>query len=120
MDPAYLDSLRPWARHAMQTVHQGAPKASLWVGEAGGAYNSGRPGATNAFMSAFWYLDSMATVAQLGHAAFCRQALVGGNYGLLDAATGLVPNPDFYAALLWTRLMGPQVLGAARTGGAAP
>ena len=29
----------------------------IWMGETGGAYNSGRNTVTNRFMSAFWYLD---------------------------------------------------------------
>ena len=29
----------------------------LWMGETGGASNSGRNTVTNRFMSAFWYLD---------------------------------------------------------------
>lgn len=40
---------------------------------------------------------------------FCRQTLIGGNYGLLDTQTFL-PNPDYYSALLWHRLMGNGVL----------
>ncbi|KAL7097102.1 hypothetical protein ACP275_10G121900 [Erythranthe tilingii] len=40
---------------------------------------------------------------------FCRQTLVGGYYGLLDTTT-FVPNPDYYGALLWHRLMGKHVL----------
>jgi len=37
--------------------------ARLWVGEAGGAYNSGAPNVTDGFVSAFWYLDNMALLA---------------------------------------------------------
>ena len=29
----------------------------VWLGEGGGAYNSGKPGYTNAFISGFWWLD---------------------------------------------------------------
>ena len=43
------------------------------------------------------------------YGAFCRQTLLGGNYELLDHNT-YEPNPDFYAALLWRRLMGVKVL----------
>ena len=31
-------------------------KMEVWMGETGGAYNSGRNTVTNRFMSAFWYL----------------------------------------------------------------
>ena len=53
--------------------------ARLWVGEAGGAYNSGAPNVTDGFVSAFWYLDNMALLATTGYKAFCRQTLLGGN-----------------------------------------
>ncbi|XVF43193.1 hypothetical protein PTKIN_Ptkin02bG0020800 [Pterospermum kingtungense] len=43
------------------------------------------------------------------HKVFCRQTLIGGNYALLDATT-FVPNPDYYGALLWHKLMGSIVL----------
>jgi len=91
---------------------QGFPQ--LWMGEAGGCYNSGRPNVTDVFTSAFWYLDNMAVIAQRGHAAFCRQTLVGGSYSLLDTSK-LVPNPDFFAALLWRKLLGRTVLNISVT-----
>ena len=40
--------------------------ARMWVGEAGGAYNSGAPNVTDGFVSAFWYLDNMALNAKRG------------------------------------------------------
>jgi heparanase 1 len=50
-----------------------------------------------------------ALFARYGHGAYCRQSLIGGNYGLLDKDT-FQPNPDYYTLLLWSRLMGPRVL----------
>ena len=45
-----------------------APKGTqVWIGESGGAYNSGRAGVTDAFASSFWYLDELGTTAQLRH-----------------------------------------------------
>lgn len=118
MDPAYLDKLQATAARVQSTVNSGAPAASIWMGETGGAYNSGHPGVTDAFMSGYWYLDNMATLARYGHQAFCRQTLIGGNYGLLNTTT-LEPNPDFYTALLWSRLMGEGVLDVS-TGADSP
>eukprot|EP00268_Persea_americana_P019499 TRINITY_DN19984_c0_g1_i2.p1 TRINITY_DN19984_c0_g1~~TRINITY_DN19984_c0_g1_i2.p1 ORF type:complete len:194 (+),score=20.36 TRINITY_DN19984_c0_g1_i2:631-1212(+) len=46
---------------------------------------------------------------------YCRQSLVGGNYGLLNTTT-FKPNPDYYSALLWHRLMGRNVLSTNFTG----
>ena len=55
------------------------------------------------------YIDQMASFARHGHGKYCRQTLVGGNYGLLNTTT-LQPQPDYYSLLLWSRVMGPLVL----------
>ncbi|KAI3443908.1 hypothetical protein Pfo_000573 [Paulownia fortunei] len=80
-----------------------------WVGESGGVYNSGRDGVSNVFVFSFWYLDQLGMASAYDTKTYCRQTLVGGNYGLLNTTT-FVPNPDYYSALLWHRLMGRRVL----------
>lgn len=55
------------------------------------------------------YLDQLGMTATFNHKVFCRQALIGGNYALLNTTT-FIPNPDYYGALLWNRLMGKKVL----------
>lgn len=95
-NPAFLDSaVRGAAQGMRDAVAAGAAGAQLWMGEGGGAWNSGQRGVTDAFASGFWYLHQLGSMAALGHQGHCRQTLVGGNYGLLDAAT-LLPNPDFF------------------------
>ncbi|KAL4309853.1 hypothetical protein GQ457_01G017270 [Hibiscus cannabinus] len=59
------------------------------------------------------YLNQMAMAATYDQKVFCRQALIGGNYGLLSATT-FIPNPDYYGALLWKRLMGSTVLAVTK------
>lgn len=115
LDPASLDQVQVLGKEVQETVTTSAcSSAEIWLGEGGGAYNSGRDGVTNSFNSGFWYLDQMGSFATTGHKSYCRQTLVGGNYGMLDWIT-YEPNPDFYSLLLWSRLMGPRVL-AAKTG----
>ncbi|XP_047323818.1 heparanase-like protein 3 [Impatiens glandulifera] len=80
-----------------------------WVGEAGGVYNSGRNQVTNTFLDSFWYLDQLGLASTYDTKTYCRQSLVGGNYGMLNTTT-FKPNPDYYSALLWHRLMGKKVL----------
>lgn len=41
------------------------------------------------------YLDQLGMASTFGHKVFCRQSLIGGNYGLLNTTT-FVPNPDYY------------------------
>lgn len=111
LDPSYLDNEAPTFRALKDTLEQYGHGVSPWVGEAGGAYNSGHNLITNAFAMGFWYLDQLGMSATFGTKSYCRQSLVGGNYGLLNTTT-FVPNPDYYGALLWHRLMGAKVLAA--------
>ena len=69
-------------------------------------------------MAGLWYADALGAKARNGYSAFCRQDLIGADYGLLDCSTGL-PLPDFFTGLLFARLMGPRVLGVRATGGGA-
>ncbi|KAL3691332.1 hypothetical protein R1sor_004983 [Riccia sorocarpa] len=83
------------------------PRTSAWVGEAGGAFDGGHPEVSNSFINAFWYLDQLGTASRYNNQAFCRQSFVGSFYGLVDS--NFTPNPDYYGALLWRRLMGNGV-----------
>ncbi|KAK1405356.1 hypothetical protein POM88_004961 [Heracleum sosnowskyi] len=96
-----------------QTIQTNGPWASAWVGESGGAYNSGGRHVSDTFVNSFWYLDQLGIAAKYNTKVYCRQTLIGGHYGLMNATT-LVPNLDYYrqgiCALLWHRLMGKWVL----------
>ncbi|XP_064958196.1 heparanase-like protein 1 [Musa acuminata AAA Group] len=108
-DPFYLDQVAQTFNDALITVGEFGPWSSPWIGESGGAYNSGGKNVSNAFVDGFWYLDQLGMASTYDHKVYCRQSLIGGNYCLLDTTT-FVPNPDFYGALLWHQLMGPGVL----------
>lgn len=84
-------------------------QARVCVSETGGAYNSGQRGVTDAFGSAFWWLDLLGSLGKHGHDFACRQALLGGNYALIDLHRRQ-PNPDFWVLLLWRRIVSPKVL----------
>ncbi|CAA0837654.1 Heparanase-like protein 3, partial [Striga hermonthica] len=71
------------------------PAVASWVGEGGGVWNSGRDKVTNTFVFGFWYLDQLGKASIYGTRTYCRQSLIGGNYGLLNTNT-FVPNPDYY------------------------
>merc|ERR1711957_168723 len=59
--------------------------------------------------SSMYFIDALSSLAKLGHFGFNRQSLVGGNYELLSTDS-LEPNPDFWVAVLFSRLMGTRVL----------
>jgi heparanase len=91
------------------------PGLQMWMGEDGGAYNSGQNGTTNRYIAGFWSLNELGLFARAGFSGYCRQTLLGGNYGLLDKDT-LLPNPDFFNYMLFKRLMGARVLDVAAQG----
>ncbi|MCL7024804.1 hypothetical protein MKW94_022672 [Papaver nudicaule] len=114
-DPLFLDKVAKTYKDLETTLQRFGPWASAWVGESGGAYNSGGKTVSHTFVNSFWYLDQLGMTSTFNHKVFCRQTLIGGNYGLLNATT-MVPNPDYYSALLWHRLMGKSVLSTTHTG----
>uniref|UniRef100_M8D0M8 Heparanase-like protein 3 n=1 Tax=Aegilops tauschii TaxID=37682 RepID=M8D0M8_AEGTA len=64
-----------------------------------------------------WVPGSAGDVGEIRHQELLQAELSfsGGNYGLLNTTT-FQPNPDYYSALLWHRLMGTKVLEAKFTG----
>ncbi|CAN0870887.1 Heparanase-like protein 1 [Linum grandiflorum] len=114
VDPNYLSRVSKTFGNLSQTIQQNGPWASAWVGESGGAYNSGGFHISDTFVNSFWYLDQLGLAATYNTKVYCRQTLVGGHYSLLNTTT-FVPNPDYYSALLWHRLMGKTVLGVTST-----
>ncbi|KAJ7531531.1 hypothetical protein O6H91_14G047700 [Diphasiastrum complanatum] len=115
LNPSYLSQEAGPYRSMQQMLQTNGPWAQAWIGEAGGAYNSGHHLVTDAFVFSFWYADQLGMAARFNNTAFCRQSLIGGNYGLLDHAT-FNPNPDYYSALIWKTLMGKNVLSASVNG----
>ncbi|KAE8690960.1 Heparanase-like protein 3 [Hibiscus syriacus] len=115
LDPSVLEGESGTFSGLHNIIKSSPTSAIAWVGEAGGAYNSGHNLVTNAFVFSFWYLDQLAMASKYDTKTYCRQSLVGGNYGLLNT-TNFEPNPDYYSALLWHRLMGRNVLLTSFTG----
>ena len=112
-DAVLLPTLRaagPAAAHLLD--------AGLWCDETAFAWGSGRYGLTDTFADTFWYVHQLGALAARGHTMVSRQALRGGWYELLNQ-TSAEPLPDFYAAVLWRRVMGARVLSASLAGAGA-
>ncbi|EAZ26032.1 hypothetical protein OsJ_09885 [Oryza sativa Japonica Group] len=109
LDPKYLDRSEDTYRDMQLTLQRHGTWASAWVSESGGVFNNGGELVSNTFINSIWYLDQLGMASKYNTKIFCRQTLIGGHYGLLDTQTFL-PNPDYYSALLWHRLMGREVL----------
>ncbi|OMO71980.1 Glycoside hydrolase, family 79 [Corchorus olitorius] len=108
-DPFYLSQIAQTFRDVSKNIDKFAPWSAPWVSEAGGAYNSGGKDVSRTFADGFWYLDQLGMTSTFNHKVYCRQAFIGGNYAMLNTTT-FIPNPDYYSALLWHRLMGSRVL----------
>jgi heparanase 1 len=89
--------------------------AQRWLGETGNAQCGGEPGVSDRFASSLWWVDELGLAARHGQSVAVRQTLAGSNYGLIDDAT-MEPNPDYWASVLWKRLMGSVVLAADASG----
>jgi len=77
-----------------------------------GPHNNGGLNVTDTASSAYWFVSALGDAARLGVSHFARQTLIGSHYGLVDNSDTDygAPNPDFWVAVLFARLMGPQVL----------
>jgi hypothetical protein len=84
------------------------PGKPRWITETADAACGGNPWAST-FLDTFRYLQEHARLAQLGVRVIAHNTLASSDYGLLDEDT-YEPRPDYWAALLWSRLMGVKVL----------
>jgi hypothetical protein len=115
LEAAYLDGIDEpsTAVAALRDLH--APGAPIWMMESGGQSCGGQIGLGDRFLNSFWYLNSLARMARAGQPVAVRQTLSGSTYGLIDDVS-LTPRPDYWAALLWRRLMGRRALALAEPG----
>lgn len=85
-------------------------KAQLWVGEGAMAYNSGRPGVTDSFLGSLWFANLLGVLTKTSpvpHSVYCRQALIGGYYELVNHENNnFVPNPDYWVSYMWKNVIG--------------
>ena len=86
------------------------PGRPIWVTETAEAACGGNPWAST-FLDTFRYLDQLGQLARAGVQVVAHNTLAASDYGLLDERS-LRPRPNYWAALLWRRLMGITVLDA--------
>jgi len=82
----------------------------MWLTETAEAACGGNPWAS-AFLDTFRYLDQLGRLARAGVQVVAHNTLAASDYALLDENT-FRPRPNYWAALLWRRLMGTTVLDA--------
>jgi len=87
-----------------------APGKPLWIDESGNTACGGVDGFSDKFISTFYYLNSLGFLAQNGVEVVTRWTISGPQpYALIDDET-LRPRADYWAAVLWRRLMGQTVM----------
>eukprot|EP00117_Sycon_ciliatum_P043851 scpid77212/ scgid31700/ Heparanase-like protein 3 len=86
-------------------VNTNYPGLPVMAGEVGPHSHGGLDGCTNTFANAFWYLEVLGSLAQNGVVTFARSTMIGGWYEMINK-TSFEPNPDYFLALFWGRLMG--------------
>ena len=84
------------------------PGKPLWLTETADAACGGNPWAST-FRDSFRYLDQLGRLAAKGVQVHVHNTLASSDYGLLDENT-FAPRPNYWAALLWHKLMGTTVL----------
>jgi hypothetical protein len=91
------------------------PGKSMWITETAQAACGGDSWAST-FLDSFRYLNQLGTLAQRGVQVVMHNTLDASDYGLLDENT-LEPRPNYWAAVLWRRLMGTTVLDPGASSG---
>jgi hypothetical protein len=84
------------------------PDRPLWITETADAACGGNPWAST-FLDSFRYLIEHAGLARQGVKVIMHNTLAASDYGLLDQNT-FEPRPNYWATLLWRKLMGTTVL----------
>lgn len=86
------------------------PDKPMWLTETGGASCGGNPW-NAAFLDTFRYLDQLGRLAKRGVKVVAHNTLAASDYALVDQDS-LIPRPNYWAAVLWRKLMDATVLDA--------
>jgi len=84
------------------------PGKPFWLTETADAACGGNPWART-FLDTFRYLDQLGRLAKQDVKVVIHNTLVASDYGLLTEKD-FTPKPNYWAAVLWRRLMGTTVL----------
>jgi heparanase 1 len=86
------------------------PGKPLWLTETAEAAAGGDPFAAT-YLDCFRYLYQLGSLAKKGVQVVMHNTLAASEYSLIDQDTHL-PKPNYWAALLWAKLMGTEVYEA--------
>lgn len=86
------------------------PGKPVWITETAEAAAGGDPFAAT-YLDCFRYLYQLGSLAKKGIKVIMHNTLAASEYSLIDQDTHL-PKPNYWAALLWSKLMGTEVYDA--------
>ncbi len=113
LTPGWLDLTVRDYRYYAALRDKFEPGKPIWNTETAQAACGGSPWAST-FLDTFRYLNQNAALAQLGLQAIQHNTLAASDYGLIDRDT-LTPRPNYWAAVLWKRIMGTTVLASPKS-----
>lgn len=93
---------------ALRDKHE--PGKPMWLTETAQAACGGSPWAAS-FLDSFRYLNQLGILAQRGVQVVMHNTLSASDYALIDEST-LQPRPNYWAAVLWRKLMDRTVLAS--------
>ena len=110
LSEAYLDAAPACAKRYLSKRDRFVPGAPIWVTEAGDSCGGGSTWAST-YLDVPRTLNELASFATLTDGVVFHNTLASSDYGFLHH-TSFEPRPNYFAALLWNRLMGTTVYDA--------
>ena len=107
----YLETAPYCARAAAKVRDKYMPGAQLWVTESGDAGGGGNTWAST-YADVLRTLNELGTFATISDGVIFHNTLASSDYGWLRHGT-FEPRPNYFAILLWNRLMGQTVYDSA-------
>jgi hypothetical protein len=112
LDSAWLQRTDTAADFYLRMRDKYMPGKPVWITETAQAAGGGDPFAAT-YLDCFRYLYQMGSLAKKGLQVIMHNTLAASEYSLIDQDTHL-PKPNYWAALLWAKLMGTEVYDAGR------
>ena len=103
----YLDAAPYCAKANVKFRDEYAPGAQMWVTESGDAGGGGTEWAST-YLDVLRTLNELGTFATITDGIIFHNTLASSDYGWLKHGT-FEPRPNYFAVLLWSRLMGTTV-----------
>lgn len=103
----YLSVAANYAKAHLPLRDRFVPGGQMWVTESGDAIGGGDTWAST-YLDVFRTLNELGSFSEITNGVVFHNTLASSDYGFLKHRT-FEPRPNYFAALLWNRLMGTEV-----------